>query len=180
MNVDIPRFRPLTLGALAVGMWAAATAGSACVEGDFRGEAVTIEREVGSTASGAGAAIQVIGAGYFHAAEIVKQGGSNDNTNVTLELDGEAVFTNSFATLKDPWRELATRFIVINVRTQGNTSTMTIWYSPELKFRGILALRVGVHEDGVDSLRMRAVMNKPAPHEHLLGQPTALALPAFK
>jgi hypothetical protein len=42
-------------------------------------------------------------------------------------------------------------------------------------------LRVQVGEDGVDRLRLRTVMNKPAPHEHLAGQPGGMpGLPAFK
>ena len=60
------------------------------------------------------------------------------------------------------------------------SSTMTIWYSPELKFRAIMAVREEVKEDGVAGLRMRAVMNKPGPHEDPVGQSAALALPAFK
>jgi len=154
------------------------TAGQACGDVDFRGDAVIIQREVGATPTGEQAAIQVIGAGWFHAAQVIKQGGSDDNTTVTVELDGEQMFSNSFSTLKNPWMQADSRYIVANVRTEGTTSTMTIWYSPELKFRGIMALRVGVHEDGVESLRMRADMNKPAPHEHI-GQ-AALAAPAFK
>jgi hypothetical protein len=153
----------------------------ACVEGDVRGEAVTVHREVGATAAGEEAAMRVLGAGWFRAAEIVKQGGSTDKTSVTIELDGEPVITTSFATLKNQWNQLGTSFIVAKVTTVADTSTMTIWYSPELKFRGILALRIEVEEDGVDGLQMRAVMNKPAPHEHIPGQiGTALALPAFK
>jgi hypothetical protein len=152
-----------------------------CVEGDLRGEAVTIEREVGPTAAGKEAAIQVLGAGWFHAAEVVKRGGSTDNTYVTLELDGKQMVSASFANLKNQWNQLATPYIVMKVQTAGDTDTMTIWYAPELKFRGIAALRIEVQEDGVNALRMRTVMNKPAPHEHLPGQPgTALALPAFK
>ena len=157
--------------------WAAMSA-MACGDVDFRGDPVTIEREVGSTPIGQQATIQVIGAGWFHAAQVIKQGGNNDNTNVTVELDGEPMFSNSFATLKNPWMQADSRYIVANVRTEGDKSTMTIWYSPELKFRGILALRVGVEEDGVEHLSIRADMNKPAPHEHV--GPTALALPAFK
>jgi hypothetical protein len=156
----------------------AATSAMACGDVDFRGDPVTIEREVGATPTGQQATIQVIGAGWFHAAQVIKQGGSDDNTNVTVELDGEQMFSNSFATLKNPWMQADSRYIVANVRTEGDKSTMTIWYSPELKFRGILALRVGVQEDGVEHLSIRADMNKPAPHEHV--GPTALALPAFK
>ena len=155
-----------------------AQSAAACGDVDFRGDAVTIQRELEATPVGQHTAIQVIGAGWFHAAEIVKEGGSTDNTSVTLELDGEQMFANSFATLKNPWMQAETRFFLATVRTQGKTSTMTIWYSPELKFRGILAVRIGIQEEGVESLRVRAEMNKPAPHEHV-GQ-AALALPAFK
>ena len=156
------------------------TLAMACVEGDIRGEAVTVHQEVGATAAGKAASMLIFGAGWFRAAEIVKQGGSSDKTSVTIELDGEAVISTSFATLKNQWNQLGTSFIVAKVNSVGNTSTMTIWYSPELKFRGIVALRIEVEEDGVDGLRMRAVMNKPAPHEHVPGQLGTLALPAFR
>jgi hypothetical protein len=148
----------------------------------FRGDMVTAEREVGATHAGESASFHVLGAGWFHAAEIVKHGGSSDNTTVTLELDGEPIITASFADLKNPWREINTPMLIVKVRTAGDTSTMTFWYAPELKFRAMAALRIEVQEDGVNSLKMHTVMNKPAPHEHIAGQqigPTA-ALPAFK
>lgn len=151
----------------------------ACVEGDLRGEAVTLEREVGATPQGETASMNILGMGYFHAAEIIKHGGSNDQTVVTLELDGQPMISASFATLKNQWNQLSNRSIVVKVRADGDTETMTIWYSPELRFRTFVSLRVEVQEDGVDSLRMKTVMNKPAPHEHPAGQLT-LALPAFK
>lgn len=146
----------------------------------FRGDAVTIERAVGTTAAGEEAGMHVLGAGWIHAVEIVKQGGSSDNTYVTLELDGQEMITASFARLKDPWTQLATPYIVANVTTVGDTSTMTIWYMSELKFKAIMALRIDVQEEGVEGLHMRAMMNKPAPHEHVGQQAAALALPAFK
>ena len=160
---------------------AGATAAVACGE-VFRGDMVTAEREVGATRSGEAATFHVLGAGWFHAAEIVKHGGRNDNTSVTLELDGEPIITTSFADLKNPWMEINTPMIIVNVRSDGDTSTMTIWYAPELKFRAMAALRIDVGEDGVDSLKMRTVMNKPAPHEHIAGQQigNTAALPAFK
>jgi hypothetical protein len=172
---------PMTLMVSAAVLWAGTTVAVACGE-VFRGDMVTAEREVGATHAGEAATFHVLGAGWFHAAEIVKHGGSSDDTTVTLELDGEPIITASFADLKNPWREINTPMIIVNVRTVGDTSTMTIWYAPELKFRAMAALRIEVREDGVDSLKMRTVMNKPAPHEHIAGQqigPTA-ALPAFK
>ena len=168
--------------AVAAGIWAASAAvvAVACVEGAPKGEMVTVQREVGTTAAGQQAQFHVLGAGWFGAAEIVKQGGTSDATTVTIELDGVEVITTSFASLKKPWMQLSTSFIVANVRSEGDTSIMTIWYSPELKFRAIMAVRVEVKEDGVAGLRMRAVMNKPGPHEDPVGQSAALALPAFK
>lgn len=168
-----------SLMGMAVGM--ASGVVLACVEGDLRGDMVTAERQVGTTAVGEAASFNVLGAGWFRAAEVVKLGGKSDKTYVTLELDGVPMITTSFAALKNPWMQLSTSFIVANVRTEGDVSTMTIWYSPELKFRAMAALRADVEEEGVESLKLKAVMNKPAPHEHLPGQaPTALALPTFK
>ena len=78
--------------------------------------------------------------------------------------------------------EINTPMMIVNVRTAGDTSTLTIWYAPELKFRAMAALRVEVREAGVESLKMRTVMNKPAPHEHIAGQQigNTAALPAFR
>ncbi|HKQ24293.1 MAG TPA: hypothetical protein VJT81_07640 [Burkholderiales bacterium] len=180
MNSISERFSPLKC-AIVAALCAASTVAMACVEGDLRGDAVTFEREVGATPAGDEASMNVLGAGWFRVAAIEKHGGNSDQTYVTLELDGQPVITTSFASLKNPWMQLNTSFIVANVQTDGDTSTMTIWYSPELKFRAMAVLRVDVQEEGVDSLRMRTVMNKPAPHEHPPGTtPTTLALPAFK
>ncbi len=174
-------FRELIAALSVIGLSAASTQSLGCVEGDIRGEAITQEREVGATLSGETANFHLLGAGWFRALEIVKEGGSSNRTSITLELDGTEMITTTFSTLKNAWNQLATPFIVANVRTEGNTETMTIWYSPELKFRAMVGVRIDVLEDGVERLRIRTVMNKPAPHEHIPGQmPTALALPAFK
>jgi Zn-dependent protease with chaperone function len=168
-------------GIAAGGFCAMPVATLACVDGAPKGDIVTIQREVGTTAAGQQADFHVMGAGWFRATEIVKQGGMSDDTEVVVELDGEEVFSASFASLKNPWMQLNTPFMVAKVLTKGDTSTMTIWYSPELKFRAILAVRVAVHEEGVQGVHMRAVMNKPGPHEDPPGKTaTALALPAFK
>jgi len=165
----------------AVGLCPVAPAALACVAGAPKGEAVTIQRDVGVTAAGQRAGFHVMGAGWFRATEIVKRGGASDDTEVIVELDGEEVFSATFASLKNPWMQLNTPYIVANVQSDGDTRTMSIWYSPELKFRAILAVRVEVREDGVQSMHMRTVMNKPGPHEDPPGKAaTALSLPAFK
>lgn len=148
----------------------------------LRGDMVTAERLIGPTADGENPGFHVLGAGWFHAVEIVKRGGSTDNTTVTLELDGEPLITTSFANLKNPMMEINTPMMVVNVRSTGDTETMTIWYAPEIKFRAMAALRLEVRESGVESLKLRAVMNAPAPHEHVAGQAIGAiaALPAFK
>ena len=171
--------------ALALATFLLAGAGVVLACGEvFRGEVVMSEREMGATATGETKTHHVLGAGWFRAVEIIKQGGASDNTTVTLELDGEPMITTSFATLKNPWMQLDTPLMGAKVRTEGDMSTMTIWYSAELKFTSMAVVRIDVQEDGVDNLKMRTVMNKPAPHEHIAGQAigtTATAsLPAFK
>jgi hypothetical protein len=170
-----------TAGWAALMVCAAPATALACVDGAPKGEVVTIQRDVVITAADQRADFHVMGGGWFRATEIAKRGGVSDNTEVFVELDGEQVFSASFSSLKKPWMQLNTPFIVAKVETAGDTSTMTIWYAPELKFRAMLAVRVEVREEGVQSMHMRAVMNKPGPHEDKPGQTaTAAALPAFK
>lgn len=171
------------LSCLVAAAFAMPLSAGACVEGAVRGEAVMIEKSVDATAEGERTSMQIIGVGWFRAATVEKLGGVNDQTWVTLELDGEPMFTTSFATLKNAWNQISSAFIVAKVTTDGAKSTLTIWYSPELKFRAIASLRVDVQEPGVEHLRVSVVMNKPAPHEDIPGQPTGTAtaaLPAFK
>jgi uncharacterized OB-fold protein len=83
--------------------------------------------------------------------------------------------------LKDPWMQLQTQYIVAMVRTEGDISTMSLWYTPDLKFNMQVRLRIEVQEDGVESFKVRTVLSKALPHSHPNGQPGALlALPAFK
>jgi hypothetical protein len=174
------RLAGLALG-VASALCAAPSGALACFDGAPKGEVVTIQRDARNTAAGQRADFHVMGSGWFRATEIVKRGGVSDNTDVIVELDGEEVFSASFASLKNPWMQLNTPYIVANVQSDGDTRTMSIWYSPELKFRAILAVRVEIHEEGVRAMHMRAVMNKPGPHEDPPGQAaTALSLPAFK
>ena len=178
------RFRKDSAAVLVAAAALCAMASSALACGEvFRGEIVISDRDMGATPPGEARNFHVIGAGWFRAVEIVKQGGSDDNTTVTIELDGESLITTSFAALKNPWMQLDTTLMGAKVHTDGETSTMTIWYSAELKFVSMAAVRISVAEDGVDGLKMRTVMNKPAPHEHVAGQiviGNAPALPAFK
>jgi hypothetical protein len=151
----------------------------ACVEGPLKGAAVTLEREISTAPAGEPTAILVLGGGFFHAASVVKRGGSDDSTRVTIELDGEPVFSNSFATLKNPWMQIGSASLLAQVRSEGDASTLTVWYSPELKFRQVMIVRIAAGEEGVQSLRLRAVYNRPAPHEHAAGQPAAPGMPRF-
>jgi hypothetical protein len=181
--MDPPRLQPPIVAALvaAIALGTVSVDSRACVDGAPLGEAVTLTREAGATPAGERAGLQILGAGWFRAVEIVKRGGGSDRTQVPIELDGEPVITTSFATLKNAWNQLTTDYIVAEVRSEGQVSTMTVWYKPELKFRALAVVRVEVEEEGVESVSLRAVMNKPGPHEHVPGQPgTAVALPAFK
>ncbi len=154
----------------------------ACVEGDIRGDVVVAEHDAGATAAGETATFHLLGAGWLRSVVVTKLGGSDDRTYVTLEADGVDVFSTSFANLKNPMMQLNTPYIVANVTTTGNIDRLTLWYSPEVKFRGMLLVRVSVKEEGVEGVRMRMTMNKPAPHEHVAGKPAGIlaTLPVFK
>ena len=173
----------LAASVMATGTLAGSTAALACVE-DIRGEAVTIDQAAGSALPGETISMNRLGGGWFRAAEVVKEGGSSGETYVTLVLDGQEMITTSFAVLKNPWMQLSTPYLVANVRTDGNKHTMTIWYSPELRFMYLISLHVDVQEQGVESVRMQAVMNKAIHIAPLPGMPNApvanAALPAFK
>jgi len=181
MHPHLPLWVRLEFLAAAFLLMSAAPAALACGE-VLRGDMVSAERLIGATALGEEASFHLLGAGWFHAAEIVKQGGNSENTIVTVELDGEPAISASFADLSNPWREINTPLLVVNVRSSGDTHTMTIWYAQELKFRSMAVLRIEVQEEGVESLKIRTVMNKPAPHEHVAGQQigNTAALPAFR
>lgn len=148
----------------------------------LKGEMVTAERELGATPAGESRGYHVLGAGWFRAFEVTKRGGISDDTAVTLELDGEPVIATTFAALRNPWMQLETSMMGARVRSDGDTSILTVWYAQELKFTTMAALRIDVREDGVSELRTRTVMNKPAPHEHIAGQAigSTAALPAFQ
>lgn len=175
---DVWRFL-VVVGMTAAGL-STASAALACVEGDVRGESMTTERDMGALATGEEASVQIVGAGWFHAAEITKQGGSDDHTQITIELDGVPLISTAFATLKNPWMQLQTQYIVAAVRTEGETSTMSLWFTPDLKFNMQVRLLIEVQEDGVESFKVRTVLSKALPHSHPNGQGAILALPAFK
>jgi hypothetical protein len=174
------RVRPLTAGVVALALSLSIAPAPACVEGDVRGEAVKVERSPGSMASGEEASMQVVGAGWFHAVEVVKKGGSSDNVSVTVELDGAPLMATSFATLKNKWMQLQTNNIIATVRTVGDEDVLTLWYTPDVKFNTHVAVRIMVEEQGVDDLRMRAVLSRALPHSHPNGTAALAALPAFK
>src|SRR5215472_12732911 len=95
----------LAVSVIATGALAYSSTSLACVE-DIRGEAVTIDQTAGSASPGDTIAMDRLGGGWFRAAEIVKEGGSSDETYVTLALDGQEMITTSFALLKNPWMQL--------------------------------------------------------------------------
>ncbi len=175
------RLGTLAGGLLAAGAVLASASVLACVEGEVRGEPINPERNVGALAQGEGASMQIVGAGWFHAAEIVKTGRSSDATYVTIELDGEPLMRTSFATLKNKWMQTGNAFLIADVRSEGDVDTMTIWYRPDVKFNTVATVRVDVDEEGVDRIVLRSVLSRALPHSHPNGQPTATAaLPAFK
>ena len=80
------RLGTLVGGLLAAGALLASASVLACVEGEVRGEPINPERDVGALAQGEGTSMQIVGAGWFHAAEIVKTAAKFES-NITLTRD---------------------------------------------------------------------------------------------
>jgi hypothetical protein len=86
----------------------------------------------------------------------------------------------SFATLKNKWMQLQTNNIIATVRTVEDEDILTLWYTPDLKFNTHVAVRIAVEEQGVEDLRMRAVLSRALPHSHPNGAGALATLKPFK
>ena len=92
--------------------------------------------------------VSLSGPGDFLAAEVVKQGGSNDLTFVSLDIDGHNVVSISFAALLNAGLTASNPYGLVLVKT-GDPKTLTIGFPTMLRYRSGLTLSVTVREAGV-------------------------------
>ncbi|HUF22147.1 MAG TPA: hypothetical protein VMP00_15515, partial [Burkholderiales bacterium] len=119
--------RPLAVLGICAALASATPLVSAHPEGEPWGKSETAVRQASNPSLGENVVFSVDGAGFFHALEIVKSGGANDQTLVIVEMDGRPSMDFSFATLGNPMRWLDTPDMVANARKSGDTGTMTLW-----------------------------------------------------
>jgi hypothetical protein len=137
-------------------------------EGEPWGKSETAVRQAANPDLGENVVFSVEGAGFFHALEVVKRGGINDQTLVTVEMDGRPSMDFSFAMLGNPMRWLDTPDMVANARKAGDTGTMTLWFRAPIEYRSMLRVNVYVGEDGISDLNLRvlySVLEDDADHE---------------
>jgi hypothetical protein len=92
--------------------------------------------------------VSLSGPGDFLAAEVVKQGGSNDLTFGSLDIDGRNVVNVSFAALLNWGLTTSNPYGLVLVET-GDPKTLTIGFPTPLHYRSNLVLSVTVREAGV-------------------------------
>jgi hypothetical protein len=92
--------------------------------------------------------VSLDGPGVFLAAEISKQGGTNDITFVDLEIDGRNVVNLSYAAAENLGLTQHNPFGLVLLKA-GQIETMTIGFPTPLAFASSLELRVTVKEPDV-------------------------------
>jgi hypothetical protein len=92
--------------------------------------------------------VSLSGPGDFLAAEVVKQGGSNDLTFVSLDIDGRNVVNISFAALLNLGLTHSNPYGLVLV-SSGDPKTLTIGFPTPLRYRRSLVLSIAVREAGV-------------------------------
>ncbi len=104
--------------------------------------------------------ITLKGPGSFISAQVSKQGGSNDLSFVSLDIDGRNVVNISFAALINTGLTQNNPYGLVLVKSTGNLKTLSIGYSSHLYFKKELSLSVIVKEDGVDQILANIVHGK--------------------
>ena len=89
------------------------------------------------------------GPGKFVAAEISKQGGTNDLTFVSLDIDGKNVVNASIAALNNWALTQQNPYGIVLLKSPAGIQTVTIGYPSTLAFKKGLNLSVTVKEPNV-------------------------------
>ena len=89
------------------------------------------------------------GKGKFVSAQITKQGGTNDLTFVSLDIDGRNVVSISIVALRNIGLTESNPYGLVLLQSTGNPKTFTIGFSEPLVFKRELRLSVNVREDDV-------------------------------
>lgn len=100
------------------------------------------------------------GPGKFLSAQITKQGGTNDLTFVSLDIDGKNVVSISVAAAKNWGLTADNPYGVVLLQSTAGIETLTVGFNSPLEFRSELRLRVKVQEPGVAQIVANVIHGK--------------------
>lgn len=100
------------------------------------------------------------GPGKFVSAEISKQGGTNNITFVSLDIDGKNVANLSMAAAENWGLTQNNPYGIVLLKSKANIETITIGYPFPLNFNRELKLSVTVKEDNVKQIIANVVHGK--------------------
>jgi hypothetical protein len=103
--------------------------------------------------------VSLKGPGLFLAAEITKQGGSNDLTFVILDIDGRNVTNLSYAAARNAGLTQQNPYGIVYLQAD-KLETLTVGFPSPLRFERELNLSVKVNEDGVVQILANVIHGK--------------------
>ncbi len=104
--------------------------------------------------------VSLVGPGKFVCAEITKQGGSNDLTFISLDIDGANVVSVSMAALKNWGLTSNNPYGLVLLQSAAGLKTVTIGFNSPLVFQKELKLKVDVKESGVVQILANVIHGK--------------------
>jgi hypothetical protein len=129
----------------------------------FADTVIAPERSQGLVAPGTQATHNLVtlqGPGKFVAAEISKQGGTNDLTFVSLDIDGKKVVNSSIAALNNWALTQHNPYGIVLLKSSYGIETVTIGYPSTLTFNKSLSLSVTVKEPNVVQIISNVIHGK--------------------
>lgn len=109
---------------------------------------------------GAHTLVDLKGPGKFVSAQITKQGGANDMTFVSLDIDGKNVVNASIAALRNWALTQSNPYGIVVLQSAAGLKTVTIGYPSTLTFARSLKLSVTVQEANVAQIIGNVVHGK--------------------
>ncbi len=104
--------------------------------------------------------VNLQGPGKFVSAQITKQGGANDMTFVSLDIDGKNVVNASIAAIRNWGLTQDNPYGIVLVTSAAGLKTVTIGYPSTLTYHKNLKLSVTVQEAGVAQIIGNVVHGK--------------------
>ncbi len=100
------------------------------------------------------------GPGKFICAEITKQGGSDDLTYISLDIDDVCVVSISIAELKNSGLTVNNPYGLFLLQSGGGLKTLTIGFNSPLIYQKELRLRANVEEKGINQIMANVIHGK--------------------